>query len=181
MVNILQSQEKETTGNLEPKVKDVEGFMNTRWGMTEDQILESMKGEAVKLKSRKNYRFNWYATVGIKEVTIDSNKYTVHFLMNKGTNLLQQVNLDIFYQNIEDPDLSFASLKNAFEKDYGKPTAESKTENPKNHSVIFQAAWVFPSTIILYTAWSKNLDKSLLQFFQNDGTRSLKSLGIEPK
>lgn len=164
---------------LQAQPKDVPGFLETRWGMTEDQILEAMKDKVIKLKGRKDYRFNWYATLGMKEYVIDSNKYSVYFLMNNKTNRLEQVNLNIFYQNIEDNQKSFESLKEALSKEYGPPTAVEEKIQPKTKMKILRAVWYFPSTIILYTAWAKNFDKSMLQFMENNGKRTLKSMGFE--
>ena len=165
--------------NVKSQIKDVPGFLDTRWGMTEQEILDVMKDRVIKLKARKDYRFNWYATLGMKEYVLDSNKYSVYFLMNNKTNKLEQVNLNIFYQNIEDNYKSFESLKKALSLQYGPPTAEEIKTQPKTNMKILRAVWFFPSTIILYTAWSSNFDKLMLQFIENNGKKTLKSMGFE--
>jgi len=158
---------------------DVPGFMDTRWGMSEQEILDSMKDKVVKLKGKKNFQFGGYATVGMKEIEIDSSKYTVHFLMNRQTDLLYAVNLDIIYRHISDSKEYYESLKKALSKEYGPPSIEGERESKSTK--ILRAVWMFPSTIILYTEWSSKLNKVMLQFLVNDGKKSLEELGLVEK
>lgn len=146
--------------------KDVPGFMNTRWGMTDEEILKAMKDDAVKLKSKKMFRVS-YANVGLKEITIDSNKFIGYFLMNEDTKTLSQVNLNIVYQHLEDNFETYESLKKYFIKEYGNPTRERSEMRGNSHNKAL--LWIFPSTVILVSAWGNNLENLMIQYFKNVG------------
>jgi len=160
--------------------KDVPGYSKTRWGMTEQEIKDAMKEEAIPLKGKKKFGFTSYATLGMKDISIDSNDFIGHFLMNDKTDRLSQVNIDIIAQNIDDNFDSFNSMVKALSKEYGKPTALYTSIYPGAKRPISKVVWMFPSTIILYISWGQDLDKSMLQFFENNGKRNLNTLGFIP-
>ena len=170
------------SGFLYAQPKDLPGYKNTRWGMTEQEIKDAMKEEAVPLKSKKSIGLGQsYSTIGLKNISIDSNDFIGYFVMNKETDRLTQVNLEIIAQNIDDNYDSFNSMVKELSKEYGKPTALYTSIYPEAKRPIAKAVWMFPSTIIFYISWGKDLDKSMLQFFHNDGRKTLKSLGFIPE
>lgn len=146
--------------------KDIPGFMKTKWGMTDEEILNAMKDEAVKLKSKKLFRTS-YSNIGLKEVTIDSNKFIGYFLMNEDTKTLSQVNLNIVYQHLEDPFETYESLKRYLINEYGQPTKERSEMRGASHNKAL--LWIFPSTVILVTSWGPKLDNLMIQYFKNVG------------
>jgi hypothetical protein len=146
--------------------KDVEGWRDARWGMTENQILEKFKGEAVKLKVKKNI-ISKYSTIGINEITIDSNKYTVYFLFDT-SNTLQQVNINLVSSaSRKTIETIFNSLISSFIKTYGKPIAEKDRTREKFRNI--GALWIFPTTDILADAMIGNTDQIIILFTKHKG------------
>jgi len=162
------------------QVKDIPGYKNTKWGMTEQEIKDAMKDEAIPLKSRKKMGLNCYSTIGMKNISIDSNDYIGYFLMDNTTDRLSMVNFEIIAQDIDDNYDSFNSMVKHLTAEYGKPTAYFTSIYPGAKTPIAKVVWMFPSTILLYMSWGKDLDRNMLQFIENNGKRTLESLGFIP-
>jgi hypothetical protein len=185
--------------------KDVKGFLKTTWGMTEQQIIDAMKDDVVKLKSKKDFRVTGaYATLGMKKYSIDSNDYIVYFVMDGKTNLLKQVNLEMIFQKVEDNSKSYDQVRDALEKEYGKATKDTtgysvpgekaiaglkkvmkdsiKLVAPKQKTPFRKAIWITPSTVMFLIYWGQGYEKSMIQFFQNDPNRNyMENFGFVPK
>jgi hypothetical protein len=87
--------------------------------------------------------------------------------MNKETQKLFQVNLSITFQHVEDPFEAYESLRKALIKEYGTPLKERSIVKDGSHNKAL--LWIFPSTSILCSAWGKNLDNFMVQYFKNVG------------
>jgi hypothetical protein len=129
------------TITVQGQQKDVKGWREAKWGMTENEILITFKGEAVRLEKIEEYS-SWYAPIGIIDYEIAGDKYKVHFLIDKDKKVLQQVNIiaDEGFKEIR-----YKKLEQILTEKYGTPSFKN---SDKNESKI---AWNFPSTIIELT------------------------------
>lgn len=69
---------------------DVQGWQSTRWGMTADEIVNSVGHEHLRRRPRADYT-RMYANLVIEAVTIGREHYDVIFQMSKETDRLSQV------------------------------------------------------------------------------------------
>jgi hypothetical protein len=161
---------------LTAQPKDVDNWKGAKWGMTESEILKALNGEAIKLRAKKVYpRGTAYATVGIREVIIDSNKFEVYFLMNNDS-VLKQINLGMTSQHMDNSLEAFESLKKTLIKEYGEPLKEKS--KGKGNSQVLGAIWVFPTTVIILYGIGSDLGRIEIMYIKNTG-KTPKQYGFE--
>ncbi len=123
--------------------KDVEGWRQARWGMTESQILEAFKGEAIRLdKVDKSPGDNLYASVGIINFNISGKLFYVRFLMDDYNKVLKRIYITYKKASIID----FNNLKTMLIDKYGQPQSVDKDKD--SYGNIYGATWIFATTII---------------------------------
>ena len=129
---------------------DVDGWSKSKWGMTEKQVRDAFKEEAVGSESANN--------LTIPDYRIGRSRFKVAFVMDERTKLLNRVNIipvdggpgyDGPVVNTG-PENIFDDLKTLLISKYGQPTSAGATR-PGNSA----AVWKFKSTTI-------NLDISTL-------------------
>jgi hypothetical protein len=147
--------------------KDVSGWKATTWGMTEEQVLKAMNGEAVKLKHNKDF-MKFYSSVGINQVSIDSNFFAAYFQFDKDTNDLRQVKLELTSSKIKRGNLAiFESLKKSLTLEYGTPTAIK--DKDKGGFINHGALWIFPSTTVTLEAMLGRADQIFILISKSKG------------
>jgi hypothetical protein len=150
---------------LGEEVKDVLGWRQARWGMSEDEVLRAFKGEAVRRteaelgKEEKNPHWPVYWPIVIKNINITSlyhnSNYDIYFVFDKKNKSLIAI-------NIEKPGASYID-KPSKEKSYVSNSHFNELEAllinkygmytniNEDHSIVGKttvAIWVFNSTII---------------------------------
>ncbi len=126
---------------IQGQQKDIKGWRDTRWGMNEDQILALFKGQAIKLDEIVRYD-KWYASICIPNYVISDLEYTVHFLIDKKSKTLQQVNIFAAKETLSTLNIAFRQLEQVLTEKYGPPSFK------KNEGETKKVVWNFPSTII---------------------------------
>jgi hypothetical protein len=137
--------------------KDVEGYSKTRWGMTDDEILAALPGQAVRLTAplpKRSYAGGIIANIGIEDLEIAHTKYTLHFVPGKDGKLFR-VRIAPVNRGYA---IHFQALEAILTEKYGPPSYKSVAGN---HMV---AKWNFPSTTIDldYTDYGALLNMSVL-------------------
>lgn len=97
-------------------------WKNLEWGMSEDQILTSLKDDGVfKLDKKETYDYdgsNWYCMLGINNYIIGADQFKVRFLMNASDKLERIL---ITYTGNVGAKSSFDSLEKLLMEKYGLP------------------------------------------------------------
>jgi hypothetical protein len=144
--------------------KDVEGWRQARWGMTESQILEAFKGEAIRLDKGEKYDDNVYASVGINNFYLNGLPFSVRFVMDDYSRVLKRINITLLDKRVS---LSnFDDLKKMLIEKYGQPPLDNERKDSLTND--YETTWIFATTIIeLKFAELRGLgmDKNLLKLF----------------
>ena len=127
---------------------DLEGWRQAKWGMTEEEILDAFKGEAVRLNPSERYH-QAVATVGIEFLQISGFSFKAHFLLDEKTKRLFQVTIQPLHQEEVNriPFVLRDAVKDGLTKKYGGASVKD------GHTL----KWIFPSTIIELDAQEKSL------------------------
>lgn len=126
--------------------KDVQGWREAKWGMTENEILEAFKGEAVRLDKIEEWgQLNLYAFIGINNYDIDGNKYGVYFAMDKTAKTLKRIQIYLLDTTSGLVRNRFRDLEKLLTEKYGAPSFKDASDKILNKIVV---SWNFPSTII---------------------------------
>lgn len=131
------------TKDEQNNAKDVPGWNNTRWGMTEDEIKEIFKDKIVKLDTVEHYgNLKQYSSIGLKDIEIINTKFNVFFVMDEDTKKLVKVVL----RHAEPFSIvfMFKLLEAELMKKYGPPFYRDTTS--ESDKVELFAMWNFPST-----------------------------------
>lgn len=129
------------TITVQGQQKDVKGWREAKWGMTEDEIIKAFKGEAIHLEKIEDWP-DFYAPVGINDFMIEGEPYKVRFLMSKSKKVLQQVSIFAeggFFN------LRYKKLEQLLTEKYGAPSFKNVSDDKST------VAWNFPFTIIELT------------------------------
>jgi len=128
------------------QLKDVQGWREAKWGMTEDEILKAFKGEAVRLDKIEEWdQLNLYASIGINNYDINGNKYGVYFAMDKTTKNLKMVQIYLLDTTSGIVRNRFRDLEQLLTEKYGAPSFKDASDKILNKIVV---SWNIPSTII---------------------------------
>ena len=116
----------------------IQGYGNTKWGMSPDEVVSAENGKAHILSKPVEYS-SWQGKVAIDEVNIGSSKYRVTFLFDR-SNRLAQTNLTSYEdKNAGINSNNFDTLSSLLSQKYGSPGYVEK--NKKN-------VWVLDGTTI---------------------------------
>jgi hypothetical protein len=123
------------------KPSDVQGWTATRWGMTEEEILASLPGQAVRLTDplpKRSYAGGVVVNVGIEVLEVSKIKLKVHFVPDEKGKLRRVLikPLDRAYA------FHFQTLDAILTEKYGTPTFRSTVGNK------MISKWSFPTTNI---------------------------------
>lgn len=140
----LKKDKTATTSKLEEK-QDLKGWGKSKWGMTEEELLETFKGQATVKEKKESKSDNTYSTIVIKNFEIAGNNFNVTFSMGINDNKLREVVLT------ETPaiEMHFSKFVQLLTEKYGPPQ-HSDTITYEHGSPDFtkKATWTFPSTKI---------------------------------
>ena len=141
--------------------KDVPGWQEARWGMTEQQLLTAFKTDIKKLPKRMTYNTT-YADYGILDYEIDGQKYNVYFQMSSETNKLSGVLVSHTRTKSRTPlDIYFNNLDALLTRQYG--AAGYQKDEHENGVISLDRKWSFPTTTIkLGYSWLSGINFSLL-------------------
>ena len=132
--------------------KDVLGWREARWGMTEEQLLETFKGEIRRLPKQVSYSEGDYATLGINNIKIARGAYNARFIMDAHTKTLKTVQI-VPATDCEKSITSFKSLEMLLMKKYGSPSYKGDlstkdfSKRVKGHKDLV-TKWYFPTSSI---------------------------------
>lgn len=130
---------------------DVFGWNKSRWGMTEEEILETFKSQAERLDKMETYQGgykNYYALIGIDNFDILGDNYKIRFLMDESKTLAKVL---IKVEGDDPSETRYRILEQLLVEKYGPPSYkyEGKESTELIHSITsITMSWNFPSTII---------------------------------
>jgi len=119
--------------------KDIKGWRNAKWGMSEDELLSTFRGEAVRLDKISEWP-DMFASIWIKDYDIAGNNYDVFFQMDKKSKLLKQVLIG--GKGKREYSFEFQKLEQMLTEKYGAPSYKTSS------NIATKEAWNYPSTII---------------------------------
>lgn len=138
---------------------DLLGWQNTRWGMTETEIIASVGAERLRHIERIVFGVDAYTDLIIPSVNIDRYPFEVRFQMKGNTNRLIQVLL-----NHESDELSSEPIQqvNAARKLLSEKFGAATRDGTSNTWY-----WEFPSTtIMIHTYFIEDITSSaFIRFF----------------
>jgi hypothetical protein len=123
------------------KPADVGGWSNTHWGMTEQEVLAALPGQATRLTGplpERSYAGGVVVNVGIENLDISHTKFLVHFVMD-GKGRLRRVLLKPIERAYP---FHFQTIEAILTEKYGQPSYKSALNNK------LISKWTFASTII---------------------------------
>jgi hypothetical protein len=135
--------------SAQPTPPDLKGWTSTTWGMTEDEILAALPGQAVHLTGPAGARTyaNRTAAIGIESLVIGKDDFHVDFLMDR-EGKLDRVMIGL---NTRSPSvLTFEGLEALLTEKYGTATITDKTQE---QGLKRTCKWIFPSTVIQLLFW----------------------------
>jgi len=129
-----------------PKQKDVLGWQDARWGMTDADIVKTFGASLKKLPQRK-FLTHWYEDYIIPNFKLNLENFTVHFQMDPQTNRLTQI-LITFDQEVSISPRNdvFLGLEELLTQKYGAPGF--KKDETERYILSRSREWMFPTTII---------------------------------
>lgn len=128
--------------------KDLAGWQDTRWGMTEKELLETVKTGIKKLEKRATYDDGLYVDYTIPDYEIEGRKYEVSFQFDGKTNKLARVLIkDYSLQKVTIPqDGAFNALETLLTRKYG--AAGYKKDDKGRDDMSLKRQWVLPTTTL---------------------------------
>lgn len=123
--------------------KDVEGWGKTKWGMTEEQLLNIFEGQVERLP-RNEECHGGCATLRINDMEIEGSHFKVYLHLNYTTNKLDHVAIEPEGEHMDDA--AFDSLIRMLIQKYGAPTSQKDDKNIFGQTK--KRTWIFPSTVI---------------------------------
>lgn len=117
------------------QAEDVPGWRETRWGMTEDEVLAAMKGEANRVPTPRE-RAGRVEALEIPQYAIGPYRFKVTFNFTEGKLV------GVILTGDKDSPVSYPGVKDMVVAKYGAPASESPTAIGRH------AQWNFPSTRI---------------------------------
>jgi hypothetical protein len=117
---------------------DLPGWQQTRWGMTESEIIEAVGSERLH-RIPKEVGNNWYAELIIQNVDIGRFSFDITFQMANDNGRLQQVMIRHEAPPDKEPTEQFRSTMQILSERFGQP---------KRFGTSDTWAWSFPTTTI---------------------------------
>lgn len=134
--------------------KDVNGWRQAKWGMTEKEIMDAFKGEVKQLPGKKTYgrkgKIDYYSTLCIEDLSIGTEKYKAVFMMGNESNRLERILITPVVDKAKKNRLYYLAIKQLLIEKYGIPTTqEEKPESGRRPGLAtYSSDWIFPSTMI---------------------------------
>jgi hypothetical protein len=131
--------------NSTAQVKDVKGWANLRWGMTEKEVKKALGKDAEIEKPEEGDR-PYYVGFMVRNIEFDGYKFAAEIQFDRKSKKLAVVNVKaIGNQPVEG---QFEALEKALVQKYGQPTYK-QGEIEKGWKVMnLERTWNFPSTLI---------------------------------
>lgn len=143
----LNPGEKISGSNMEEGT-DVKGWSKTRWGMTNDEILNLFKGKALRVKKEIRDNDQTYSTIKINNFDINGTDFEVFFYMGIKDGKLQKVLLR--HKNAINS--MFGSFEQLLTEKFGPPSHKDFSQSQVSRRDFKRTAtWIFPSTKIELT------------------------------
>jgi hypothetical protein len=117
---------------------DLPGWQQTRWGMTESEIIEAV-GSARLRRIPREIGNNWYAELTIQNVEIGRFPFDITFQMANDTDRLQQVIIRHEASPNKEPTSEFRSTMQILSERFGQPQRVGTSDS---------WSWTFPTTTI---------------------------------
>ncbi len=146
--------------------KDVLGWQDTRWGMSNEDI-ERVFGSKLKKLPKPEKFLAWHADCVIPEFELEGEKFTVFFQIDNATNKLSQILIRLDEQKSRIPrEVIFNRLESMLVREYGPlmDRGEDRRSSVIDFSCVeLSRKWRFPTTTIeLAYGWDNQIDASLL-------------------
>lgn len=119
-------------------MKDLMGWKNTHWGMTEREIIDSVGGGVLSARDKMDYSTN-YSTMVIPGRNVGGFSYDVIFQMSKSKHTLCKVLLQHELDENTDWLRPFDFAKTILDEKFGQSIRNGTSEG---------YSWNFPTTII---------------------------------
>lgn len=146
--------------------KDILGWQDARWGMTEADIVKTFSASLKKLPKRALYK-NVYVDYVITDLKLNRENFTVHFQMDTKTNRLAQLLIRLDQMKSDSPrNDAFLGLEELLSQKYGTP---SYKRDEMEYLISRTRQWTFPTTTIeLSYGYIRSISSSLLtiRYFQ---------------
>jgi len=153
---------------------DLPGWRETRWGMTEAELEESLGEDVMRLPGRWLYG-GAYADLAVRDVEIAGLSFTAYLQMNSESNRLQQVLLE--RRRTGALPAAFEQLVDSLIETLGPPSTDCAQAKSGGRPLDYELTWRFPTT----TVHAKFLDFSTTAVFSRDPEAELDPLVIERK
>lgn len=151
--------------SLSAQPKDVTGWNNTRWGMTVDEVIKTLKGKAELVdkpnKTVSPSKLGPVLTLArITNIEINAEAFQVFFHFDEIQKKL--VRVVVSSKENAPPESQFISLENMLMSMYGKPASSEDNKDPTVGGT-FKRSWIFPSTTVeIQYGQFKNLGMNML-------------------
>jgi len=136
------------------KSKDIQGWEETRWGMTSDEIGKALGSRAQKLTDFEGYGYGYYEYL-VPEITLRGSTFTALLIMDY-TGKLSSVDVRSNEYESQKPQRDiFDALDSMLIAQYGAPDA--KKDEPSSGQVHLSHIWKFQtSTGELWLYWDNH-------------------------
>ena len=135
-------------------VKDVKGWNNSKWGMTENEVVKAFNGNVKHLEENKISKDgDGYCSLRMEGIEIDKEKYFADFWFDNNKKLYEvliQPNKEggSKLSEINFLEYQFKDLERKIIEKYNKPISDEDKDDKKNEIIKHQRLWNFPSTTI---------------------------------
>ncbi|MDQ3819427.1 MAG: hypothetical protein M3362_17360, partial [Acidobacteriota bacterium] len=146
------------------KPKDVLGWRDARWGMSEQDIVRAFSPKLKKL-SKKEVFLGLHVDYVIPDFGLEGELFTVFFQMGDATNKLSQILIRLNEQESKVPrEQIFNRLESLLIREYGPPNyTKDERYSYEFKGIDLSRRWKFPTTTIeLSYGWDNQINASLL-------------------
>ena len=159
-----KTQEKHTSPT------DLLGWQETRWGMSETELVEVLGDRIEHLPKKQYFKYNTtYTNYFVPEYTLVQTAFEVYLQMNDKCGGLSQVLVRHLDEgSTPHRDFECADLKTALSAKYGPETSSFASREPGLDRM--ETTWVFPTTtVVLSYSWNEGVSTSLaVRYFPTD-------------
>jgi hypothetical protein len=131
--------------------RDVQGWRQAKWRMTEAQVLDAFKDEAIALdKDRQTSGKEHHATIAIPKMGVEGITLTARFQFDNVTNLLDEVALEPIDAKPYPARSYFERLEPLLIAKYGTPSHRTSPDEVHESwgAKSVHVTWNFPTTTI---------------------------------
>ena len=146
--------------------KDVSGWEEARWGMSNEDLVTAFDERLKKLPKRELF-LGSHVDYVIPEFQLQGKAFTVYFQISDTTKKLSQILIRLIEQESPEPqEKIFSKLESWLKRQYGKPLDlidERRTSSDGFLFIDLTRIWRFPTTTIeLGYSWDNQIDANLL-------------------